>query len=89
MPLSMRPAGLIRALLYPVVWERDPCALVDRVVEITVDRRALDGTPDEYLAAVRAALASDEPLTDLLPQDHDEATVRRFLAEVADRLERR
>lgn len=89
MPLNMRFAGLIRALIYPVQFDHDPRDGIDRVLEMVVEPGGLDGTPAEYLAAIRAALASSERLSDLIPQDHPEEVVRQYLAEVAQRIENR
>ena len=69
----------IRALLYPVQFERDPIDGIDRVVEMVVRRRALGLAPADYLALVRAALASDAGLASLLPQPHSETVVRDYL----------
>jgi hypothetical protein len=89
MALSTRSEGLVRILVYAVQFEDDPLDGVGRVLEGIVDGGWLDGTPTEYLAATRAALASDEKLSDLVPQDHSEEVIRRFLAEIARRLEHR
>jgi len=76
----------VRALLYPVIFDPDPSSSVDRILSMIVDRRALGATRAEYLESVRLALASDVQLSTLLPQDHPEAVVRRYLAEVERRL---
>ena len=76
-------------LIYAVQFEHDPVDGVGRVLEGIMKGGWLGGTPEEYLAAIRAALTSDEELSNLVPQDHSEAAVRRFLAEVARRLESR
>jgi hypothetical protein len=76
----------IRALIYPIQFEADPIQGVDRVLEVVVQRRALGASPARYLASVRAALASDICLSELIPQNHSEGEIRRFLAEVERRL---
>lgn len=78
--------GCIRALLYPVQFERDPLDGIDRVMELVVRRRALGLAPADYLALVRAALASEAELASLLPQPHPEPVVRHYLREVERRL---
>jgi hypothetical protein len=78
--------GRIRALIYPVQFERNPVDGLDRVLEVVVDRRALGASREDYAAAVDAALASDEPLSRLIPQPHSEAVIRAFLAELRTRL---
>jgi hypothetical protein len=86
MDLALRSAGLVRALIYPVQFERNPVDAVDRVLEMVVRTGCLDGTPVEYLNAISEALASTEQLADLIPQDHSEEAIRRFLAKVARRI---
>lgn len=60
----------IRALLYPVQFERHLIDGIDRVMEMVVRRRALGLAPADYLALVRAALTSDAELASLLAQPH-------------------
>jgi len=76
----------IRALIYPVQFETDPLQGLDRVIDLVVKKRALGASPDRYLASVRMALASSTHLSDLIPQDHSEEAIRRFLSEVKRRL---
>jgi hypothetical protein len=87
--LSTRQAGLISALIYPVQFEADPCDGTDRVLRQVVERRALGASPMEYLAAIRDALASSDALDTLIPQDHSDTTIRRYLGEIAEAIERR
>jgi hypothetical protein len=84
---DQRQQGLIRALLYPILFQENPLEAVDRVLKTVVDRQALGATPAEYLEAVRNALASESLLGEILPQPHSEKTLREFLAKVANRLE--
>jgi hypothetical protein len=86
-PLSDTSAGLLRALIYPVQFERDPVDGIERVLEMVIGARALGASPAEYRAAVREALESDAPLAELIPQPHSEVVIRGYLAEVARRLE--
>lgn len=81
--------GKIRALLYPVLYEADPMPSIDRVLEVVVDRGALDATPQEYREALQAALESREQLSVLLSDNHSEEVVRAFLAGLAERLKSR
>jgi len=76
----------IRALIYPIQFEADPTQGVDRVLEHVVARGALGASPAIYLGSVRAALSSRIPLATLIPQSHSESAIRRFLAEVEQRL---
>jgi hypothetical protein len=78
--------GHIRALLYPVQFESDLVAGVERALDLVVRRGALGASPERYLASVRAAQASGAPLTDVIPMEHSDLEIRRFLAEVESRL---
>ena len=89
MELSTRQAGLISAVIYPVQFDRDPSDGLERVLLQVVERQALDASPTEYLAAIRAALASNVALDTLIPQGHSDATIRRYLGELADAIEKR
>lgn len=90
MTLTDRHAGLLRALVYPVQFDDDPAADgVDRVADQVVRRGALGGSPAEYRDAILAGLAGDEPLAELIPQDHPEATIRRYLETMRVEIERR
>jgi hypothetical protein len=77
----------VRALIYPIQFEADPVQGVDHVIKLVVRGGALGGSAAVYLASVRVALASSIRLSALIPQDHSEAEIRRFLAEVERRLE--
>jgi hypothetical protein len=76
----------MRALMYSVQFRADPVDGLEPLLERVMTGTVLDADPREYLAALRAALASDETLSALLPQEHDEATIRRYLAEFERRL---
>ena len=89
MELTTRHAGLIRGLIYPVQFDRDPRDGIDRVLSLVVERRALDASPTEYLQAIREALASDEALDTLIPQDHSDSVIRQYLIELRDAIETR
>jgi len=60
---------------------------LERTLDIIVRRGALGASPALYLASIRAALASEAPLADVLPMRHSEAEIRQFLAAVESRLE--
>jgi hypothetical protein len=80
---------VIRALLYPVIFEAQPQVSVDRVVRQVVDKAALGITKPQYQEAIRQALASSEELCQLLPlaANQSEATIRDFLGVLATRLD--
>lgn len=79
-------APLVRALLYPALFERDLLGFVDRVIEVTIDRQALGRSADDYAKAIDIALASDAELRQYGADHHAEEQVRDFLAEVRRRL---
>jgi hypothetical protein len=77
---------LICGVLYPIQFEQNPVDGIDRVLEVVVRARALNASPEQYLAAVQAALQSDEPLARLIPQPHSESVIRTYLVELQKRL---
>src|SRR4030095_1010919 len=77
----------VRALIYPIQFEKNPLDGMDRVLEQVVKAGALGATPQEFLSSVRTALTSQIDLARLIPQDHSELTIRIFLAEVERRLQ--
>jgi hypothetical protein len=76
----------IRALIYPIQFEVNPVEGVDRVIKLVVVPGALGASPAVYLDSVHRALASCTALARLLPQNHSEAAIRRFLSEVEHRI---
>ena len=78
--------GLIRALIYPVQFERNPVDGVDHVVGLIAGGRVLTGSSEEYAAAVDAAMRSEERLALLIPQPHSESLIRAYLAELRKHL---
>ena len=82
--IEWRPA--IRALIYCIQFDDDPTQSVDRAMEAVVQEGALGLEPDGYREAIASALASTEPLARLIPHDHSEDTIRRFLELLRDRL---
>ncbi len=80
-------AGHIRAVLYGIQFEPDPLDGIDRILEQVVRGGALGATPMQYLESIQSALASGKPLAGLLPQPHSEETIRRYLRELANRIQ--
>src|SRR5712691_7517833 len=87
MPLSTRSAALMRALIYPVQFDENPLEAVDHVMDTVVSRRALNATPAEYRAGIQEALTADDRLSQLIPDSHHEEVIRKYLTEVAHRIE--
>jgi hypothetical protein len=79
--------GHIRAVLYGIQFERNPLDGIDRILEQVVRGGALGATPKQYLESIQSALASGRPLAELLPQGHSEETIRRYLTELAHRIQ--
>ena len=84
--LDQRSKSLIRALIYPIQFDRNPVDGVERVLKLVVDAGALGATRLEYLASIKAGLASSEKLAKLIPQDHSEKAIRRYLMKIQQRL---
>lgn len=84
--LDYKQKGLLRCLIYPVQFEENPLDGVDRVLKQIIHAKAMDASPGEYLAAIQAGLQSNERLSDLIPQEHTESSVRTYLAEMQQRL---
>jgi hypothetical protein len=82
-----RVKALNRALIYVVQFAKSPLDDLDHVFDRVIAARALHGGPEDYLAAIKSALASEEQLSDLIPQDHPEVVIRSYLAAVQKRLE--
>ena len=86
--LDDRSRSLVRALLYPVQFEQEPEAGLARTFKRVIAAHALNASEDEYLAAITAALESDEPLSELIPQSRSEETVRAYLAFMQELIDR-
>ena len=81
--------GLICGLIYPVQFQKDPLDGIDGVLRLVVERRALNASPPEYLAAIREVLASDEALDEFIPQEHSDSVIRRYFFELGIAIEKR
>jgi hypothetical protein len=86
MTLDTKSKAIIRMLIYPVQFDRNPVNCIDHVFGHAI-LPGLTETPEEYLAAISAALESSEQLSELIPQSHPEAVIREYLAAVRQRLE--
>jgi len=78
--LPERTAVIVRTLMEFVRYEQNVFENIERVLEIATD------SVDEYRRAIEIALASDVSLANLGPEYHPEVIVRRFLAEIRERL---
>jgi hypothetical protein len=78
----------ICAVIYPVQFEDDPRDGCERVARLIVSQRPLGYGPEEYVAALQQALASDADLSRLIPQDHADAALRGYMRALRSRLER-
>lgn len=87
-PFSQMDQSILRALIYPVQFERQPVDGVDRVVSHVGKNGILkEYSPAEVAAAIKRGLSSDAALADLLPQSHPEDAIRAFLSELSGRLQ--
>ena len=77
---------LLRALTYGIQQTPDPLQYVDRAIFEAVDAAALKSSPEQYLAAVRTGLASNEDLSVPLFQNKSDAVLRDFLRSVERKL---
>ncbi len=73
-------AVIVRTLMEHVRYEQNVFDNIERVLAIA------NRSAEEYRAAIELALASDVSLARLGPEYHPEVIVRRFLAEVRERL---
>jgi|HubBroStandDraft_1064217.scaffolds.fasta_scaffold1953665_1 hypothetical protein len=86
--LDGRTRGLIRAILYPVIFRLEPDEHdVARVLKMVVNRGALDASPSEYQAAILKALYGRVPLSDLSDNERPDSVTRRFLSAVLRQME--
>ena len=78
--------SVIRMVIYCIQFEDDPTQslAVDHALRTAVDKSDLGR--DEYREAIVTALSSNESLAKLIPQDHPEETIRRFLELLLARL---
>jgi hypothetical protein len=78
--LPERTAVIVRTLMEQVRYEQNVFDNIDRILEIA------SSSLDEYRVAIEIALASNVSLANLGPEYHPEVIVRRFLAEIRERL---
>ena len=84
---SPRVAGILSMLIYPIQFEKNPIDGIDRVVYQVVNAEHLKVSLSEVTAAIDSGLASPARLSELIPQRHFEAVVRRFLSALRNRLQ--
>jgi hypothetical protein len=78
--LPERTAVIVRTLMEYVRYEQNVFDNIERVLEVAHEMA------DEYRRAIEIALASDVALANLGPEYHPEVIVRKFLAEIRERL---
>ena len=78
--LPERTAVIVRTLMEYVRYEQNVFDNIERVLEVANEMA------DEYRRAIEIALASDVALANLGPEYHPEVIVRKFLAEIRERL---
>lgn len=77
---------ILNALTYGILQSRYTTAHVDAAITHIVDEGGFSVTTTEYLDAVRAALAYQGDLAELLDTDHGDENVRSFLRAIEGRL---
>jgi hypothetical protein len=87
MELDTRSGAILRRVIYPIQFEADPVNGIDRVIRLVVMRSPEEIPPGDYLQAIHAGLASEDKLSELIPQSHSETVIRAFLAALRTRLE--
>jgi hypothetical protein len=85
--LDNKHKSILRILIYPVQFDKNPTDSVDRVLKYVIRAKDTNTPPEEYLAAIQAGLESDERLSELIPQNHTESSIRTYLAEMQKRLQ--
>jgi hypothetical protein len=86
MELSQTSRSRVQALIYPVQFEADPSHGIERVVRQVIQNSVLGATAEDFIASIGEALKSETQLCSLIPQEHSEAVIRKFLAELLTRL---
>lgn len=76
----------LTAVIYPIQFESDPLQGLERALRPILANEVPHLPPATLLESVRDALASDADLSQVLPQPHSDAKIRRFLQAVALRL---
>ncbi len=87
MELDLKSASILRALIYPIQFDREPVEGINRVLKMVVFADHLKLKVPDVIAAIDAGLASNASLSELIPQGHSEAVIRSFLAALRTRLE--
>ena len=84
--LDDRSKGLVRALLYPVQFEKEPGQGIERVMKMVIFANAMGASSADYQEAIDRALHSKEKLSEIIPQSHDEKTIRKYLRQFMQEL---
>lgn len=85
--LDAKTKAYIRGLVFPFQFKSDLSA--NAVVNAAIDLIKQDHEYTEgYVAAIRSALESDDPLSDIVEEPPSGAAIRSFLAAVYARLEK-
>lgn len=79
-------SALLRVLTYGIIMVPDPLDYVDTAISSAVYGPTHYGTPEDFLRAIRNALASKEDLAELLFQEKPDSIIRAFLEAVEARL---
>lgn len=85
--LDLRRAAILRMLIYPIQFEADPLNGIECVAAQVVFAKHSRLSMPDVIATIDAGLASDDKLSELIPQSHPEVVIRGFLLALRQRLE--
>ena len=80
--LDPHTAALLRVLVYPIQFARNPVDHVERVIHDVTPHAGVQAPPEDYILAISRALQSSDELSKLIPQPHSESVIRDYLVAV-------
>ena len=79
--------GRIKALIYPIQFEKDPIDGMERVFKTVLAPNIMNVPLSDYAETIKVALESSEQLSSLIAKNHSEPTIRRYLVKLLQRIE--
>lgn len=80
--LDPHTAALLRVLVYPIQFARNPVDHVERVIHDVTPHAGVQAPPEDYILVISRALQSSDGLSKLIPQPHSELVIRDYLVAV-------
>ena len=77
----------IKALIYPIQFEKDPIDGMERVFKTVLAPNIMNVPLSDYAETIKVALESSEQLSSLIAKNHSEPTIRRYLVKLLQRIE--